>query len=73
MVQSLHFAFCIILYSMKHSLTAANSEESICNVPPLSLNLHEVNLTAENEELLLIEGSCYLGCLADEFDFHVGS
>ena len=42
-----------------------------CGVPPGSLNLHEVNFTAENEALLLTEGECYLGCLADGFHFQV--
>ena len=71
-MKSLHIALCMTLYFMGCSLTAAiNSEEPTCRVPPYSLNLHEVNLTAENEELLLTEGSCYLGCLADGFDYQV--
>ncbi len=43
------------------------SVSSECGVPPYSINLHEVNLTAENEALLLTEGKCYMGCLADSF------
>jgi hypothetical protein len=37
--------------------------EAVCNVPPYSVSLHEVNVTAESETLLLTEGKCYLGCL----------
>ena len=38
---------------------------SECVVPPYSVSLHEVNVTAESETLLLTEGRCYLACLSD--------
>ena len=36
-----------------------------CQPPPGSLSLHEVNVTAEEETLLLTEGRCYLACLRE--------
>ena len=39
---------------------------SECIVPPYSVSLHEVNVTAESETLLLTEGRCYLACLGYE-------
>ena len=44
---------------------------STCEVPPYSQPLHEVNVTAENEALLLAEGRCYLACLREGFSYHV--
>ena len=53
------------------AVTPFSGDAAECRVPPYSLNLHEVNLTAENEALLLTEGECYLGCLSDSFDYAV--
>ena len=42
-----------------------------CVVPPYSVSLHEVNVTAESETLLLTEGRCYLACLSDTSFYRV--
>ena len=42
-----------------------------CVVPAYSRPLHEVNVTAETEALLLAEGRCYLACLRDGTHFEV--
>lgn len=42
-----------------------------CQVPPYSISLHEVNVTAESEALLLTEGRCYLACLREGAAYQV--
>lgn len=46
------------------------SGDGDCSVPPYS-NLNEINLTVENEALLLAEGQCYMACLADGHEYEV--
>ena len=50
----------LILLSILLSIHSEGA--SACTVPPYSS--HEVNLTAENEALLLTEGRCYLRCVS---------
>ena len=63
--------FFVVLFLVSMAAAMSLSVDPRCSVPPYSINLHEVNLTAENEAILLTEGECYLGCLANLFDFQV--
>ena len=57
------FAAALVFLSTFLGLTEAASGN--CLVPPGTLPLHEVNVTAEQETLLLTEGRCYLACLRE--------
>ena len=55
-------ALAVLVLSVDHGC----SQDSIsvcCVVPPYTIPLHEVNVTAETGNLLLTEGRCYLDCL----------
>ena len=64
----------ILLLQLLAAFAAAQRPSGVaptCEVPLYSVPLHEVNVTAENEALLLAEGRCYLACLREGFLYHV--
>ena len=65
-------AVVISLYTSLLDLSGAtDSIGAGCHVPPYSVSLHEVNVTAETESLLLREGRCYLSCLREGASYQV--
>lgn len=66
----------LLLLLLLHCLEPAGAVDPIsitCQVPAYSISLHEVNVTAESETLLLTEGRCYLACLREGSTYQVCS
>ena len=68
--------FCISLQfplrgHAQRTVETRGQRDEGCAVPAYSRPLHEVNVTAETEALLLAEGRCYLACLRDNTHYQV--
>ena len=71
-----YYCSLVVCASLSWALVLCQSDlpeqrSSGCVVPPYSVSLHEVNVTAESERLLLTEGRCYLACLSDASFYRV--
>ena len=72
MVLRNNFAAVLVCLCVSLHPAQVTTSNRNCLVPPYSVPLHEMNVTAEGEALLLTEGRCYLACLREGEDYQVG-